>query len=406
MRVLILGGSGIQGSASAGDLLRMQPDAEVVLAGRNVQTLESTAAQLNSDRVSVRSVDVNDRERLAELIRGQDCQIVISSVPWTVSIQPLEAAIAAGAHFIDYGLYQNRDFDDRLTEFDERAKEAQVTVIPSCGVAPGLTNMLAAYGASKFDRVDRVHIYVGGIPENPQPPLEYKAVWSLEGVWTQFFEECRIIRDGQLTAVEAGSGREQLEFPETGQLEAAATDGLGTLLHMYADPIMKGAREVFEKTIRHPGHYDKIMTLKACGLLDTSPVEVDGIMISPRKFLTTLLTPQLQLDDDEKDMTVMRVRVSGSRNGKATRCVFDMVDYRDMETGVLSMGRTTGYTGSILAPMVHRGRIRARGVVEPEKLGADQQLFEEILRAYAARDIDIVQQTDAYGADTEWQQTD
>ncbi|MFO8060340.1 MAG: saccharopine dehydrogenase C-terminal domain-containing protein [Bacillota bacterium] len=391
MKVLILGGSGIQGSASASDLLRMQPAAEVVLAGRTVSSLESTAARLNSDRVRVREGDVTDIDSLAELIRSEGCQIVISSVPWTVSIEPLEAAIEAGAHFIDYGLYQNRDFDDRISEFDQKAKRAQVTVIPSCGVAPGLTNMLAAYGASKLDRVDTVHIYVGGIPENPQPPLQYKVVWSLEGVWTQFFEECRVIRGGALTGVEAGSGREELEFPETGRLEAASTDGLGTLLHMYNDPIMKGAREVFEKTIRHPGHYDKIMTLKACGLLDTDPVEVDGVRVSPRKMLTTLLTPRLQLEKDERDMTVMRVRVAGSIRGEDATWVFDMVDYRDMKTGILSMGRTTGYTGSILAPMVHRGRISTPGVVEPEKLGADPELMEEILREYSKRDINIAQ---------------
>lgn len=394
MKVLILGGSGIQGSASANDLVKMEPLAEVVLVDKDREALESRSAWLDSNRVSTEQIDVTDRDRLAKFIRGENFDVVVSSVPWPISIPPLEATIDAGVHFIDYGLYQNREFDERLSEFHERAKKAKVTVIPSCGVAPGLTNMLAAYGASKLDQVDTVSIYVGGIPEKPQPPLEYKAVWSIDGVWTQFFEGCRIIRDGKMTSVDAGSEREELEFAGIGQLEAACTDGLGTLLHMYKDPLFKGVKEVVEKTIRYPGHYDKIMLLKACGLLDTTPVEIDGTMIPPRRFLTELLTPYLTLEESDRDMTLMRVRVSGSANGDETTCTFDMIDYRDLERGVLSMGRTTGYTGSILASLLHKGKITDRGVVEPERLGANRDLFPEILQEYARRNINISARTD------------
>ncbi len=394
MNILILGGSGIQGAASAWDLIGMHPEVRVVLAGRSVDTLKETAAWLDTDIVTVATVDASDPGSMAELIDKEECRVVISSVPWMVSIPPLEAALEAGAHFIDYGLYQNREFDDRLREFDRRARQLDLTVIPSCGVAPGLTNMLAAYGAARLDRVDTVHIYVGGIPEKPEPPLDYKAVWSLDGVWTQFFEECRIIRDGSLTSVDAGSELEHVEFPGVKPLEAAFTDGLGTLLHMYEDPVFDGVKEVFEKTIRYRGHYEKVMTLKACGLLDTEPVEVDGAVISPRRFLTVLLDPKLKLSDDERDMTVMRVKVTGTRDGGPVTHVFEMMDHRDMASGVLSMGRTTGYTGSILAPMVGDGTISERGVVEPERLGADEDLFRDILGEYAARGIHIGEKTE------------
>ena len=394
MKFFILGGGGIQGAASAYDLIRMQPDARVLLGELDMHQLDPVLKWLDSDRVEGREVDAQDIDGLARVIRDEGCDGVISSVPWPVSIPPLEAAIQAGVDFIDYGLYQNREFDARMPEFDARAKEAGVTVIPSCGVAPGMTNMLAAYGATNFDRVDKIHIYVGGIPEHPEPPLQYKAVWSLEGVWTQFFEQARTVRNGKLVEVEAGSGLEELEFCETGPVEAAYTDGLGTLNQMYTHPVFEGVSEVFEKTIRHKGHYEKVMFLKDCGLLDTEPIAVNGSEIAPRRFLTTLLGPKMKMSEGERDMTVLRVRVSGSRSGIAGECMYDMLDYKDLEAGVLSMGRTTGYTGAILAPMVASDRIDAAGLVEPEKLGADRGLFEEILGEYARRNIEISKSED------------
>lgn len=393
MKFLILGGAGVQGSASAYDLLRMHPDAEIILGELEEERLDPVLKWLDSDRAQGRQVDVRDVDGLARMIVDEGCDVIISSVPWPVSIPPLEAAIKAGADFVDYGLYQNREFDRRMDEFDRRAADAGVTVIPSCGVAPGLTNMLAAYGAAGLDAVDRVHIYVGGIPEHPEPPLQYKAVWSLEGVWTQFFEECRVVQNGRLTEVDAGTGLEQLEFAQTGPVEAAVTDGLGTLIQMYTHPVFEGVEEVFEKTIRHRGHYDKVLLLKECGLLDTEPIEVDGSRIAPRDFLSTLLNPKLKMREDERDMTVLRVRVTGTRDGAAAETVFEMVDYKDMEAGVLSMGRTTGYTGSILAPMVATDRIDTAGVVHPEKIGADRELFRSLLEEYTKRGIEITQRS-------------
>jgi len=387
IKVLILGGAGVQGSASAWDLIKNLDNAEVILADIDGKTLEKKAEWLNSDRVSTRTIDGEDDLRNA--IFETNCDVVINSVPWTVSIPPVEAAVEAGVDLIDYGLYQNREFDERMDEFDKKAKEAGVTIIPSCGVAPGLTNMLAAYGAVQLDEVDKIRIYVGGIPENPEPPLYYKAVWSLNGVWTQFFEDCRIIVDGELTEVDACTGIENLEFDDIGSLEAAYTDGLGTLLHMYEDPIFEGVEEVFEKTARYPGHYEKVMTLKDCGLLDNDPMNIRGVEISPRKFLTDLLTPKLTMEDDERDVTVLRVKAIGKKDGKEKSKAYEMVDYRDLESGILSMGRTTGYTGSILAPRVYSDEIAETGVVEPEHLGADEELFEKLLEDYAERNIKV-----------------
>jgi len=389
MRVLILGGSGIQGSAVAEDMVKNENVIDVVIAGRRKKALELVASWIKSEKLKIECVDVSDKESLIKLIKEGGFDVVISSVPWRVAITPLEASIEAGVNFLDFGLYQNLEFDKNISKFDENARNAGVSVVPSCGVAPGLTNMLAGYGASKLDKVDKIHIFVGGIPEKPQPPLYYKTVWSLEGVWTEYTGKCRIIRDGKITEVEAISGLESLEFPGVGKLEAAYTDGLGTLLHAYKDPILKGVEEAYEKTLRYPGHYEKIKTLKECGLLDTEPIEINGAEISPRKFLTTLLDPKLKLEKDERDMTIFRVEVIGRKGDNETRYRFDLIDYRDEKTGILSMARTTGYTGSIVAQKMLEGKIKEKGIVFPEKIGANEELFKEILKEYSKRNIRI-----------------
>ncbi|MFP4200123.1 MAG: saccharopine dehydrogenase family protein [Clostridia bacterium] len=389
MKVMILGGAGIQGSAAARDLIEFREDVEITLADLDLDSIKPILEWLDDERVEGVALDAADEDDLRYLMEDRDFDVIISSVPWSVTLPPLDAAIRAGVDFVDFGLYQNREFDERFLEYGRRARDARVAVIPSCGVAPGLTNILAAYGASRLEQVDTVHIYVGGIPEHPEPPLQYKTVWSLEGVWTQFFESTRAIRGGRPVELDPCSELETLEIEGVGELEAALTDGLGTMLHMYDDSIFEGVSEVFEKTLRHPGHYDKMLTLKECGLLDDEPIRVDDTSVSPRSFLTTLLGPKLKMREGERDMTVMSVRVAGRARGEKRCFTYDMVDRADLATGVLSMGRTTGYTGSIVAGMLADDRLERRGMVEPERLGADPKLFEYMLRQYARRGIEI-----------------
>ena len=389
MKALILGGSGIQGAAVAQDMVKKESVTEVVIAARRKEALEATASRLKNEKLKTRCVDVSDKDGLVKLINKGGFDVVVSSVPWRVAIPPLEASIEAGVNLLDFGLYQNLAFDENISKFDENAKNRGATVVPSCGVAPGLTNMLAGHGASKLDKVNKIHIFVGGIPEKPLPPLGYKTVWSLEGVWTEYSGKCRIIRDGKMDEVDAASEIEFIDFPKVGRLQAFYTDGIGTLLHSYKEPLLKGVKEVYEKTLRWPGHIEKIYTLRECLLLDIEPIKVKGVEISPRRFLTTLLNPLLKLGEEERDMTVLRVDVIGSKEGSDAEYTFYMADYRDMKTGVLSMARTTGYTGSIVAQMMYEGKIKEKGIVMPEKLGADQAIFKEILREYAKRNIAI-----------------
>ena len=375
MKALVLG-CGLMGSAIARDLVE-SGGMEVTIAARDERKLREYVAQLGSERASAVGVDARDKRALVELMRGFD--VVVGALPGRLGFGAMKAAIEAGTDMVDISFMPQNPL-----ELDDLAKAAEVTIIPDCGVAPGLSNMLVGYGASRLDLVKEVHIKVGGLPQNPTPPLGYRITWSVEDLLEEYTRRARIVQGGHIKEVEALSGLELVDFPGIGKLECFYTDGLRTLLHTIKADVMD------EKTLRYPGHAEKIKTLVDCGLLSAEPVRVDGVELEPRRFLAALLSPLLELGE-EKDLTVMRVDVVGEKNGEEVQHTFHLIDYYNEAQGITSMARTTGYTASVVTQMVARGEVEGRGVIPPERLGMDQRLFELILRGLSERDIHIVE---------------
>lgn len=387
MNVMVLGAGGFQGRASAFDLASNEMVKKLVLVDVDRAVLQEVSAWIGSSKLVLDTVDCRNKEEVTAMLKKEEISLLVLSVPWLLTLPPVEAAIESGVDVVDFGLYQNIEFDERIEEYDRKAKEAGVAVVPSCGLAPGITNITAANGAREMDRVDTIQVYVGGNPEKPEPPLYYKTVWSIQGVWNQFMEPCRVIKDGKPDTLEATTEVEDIEFKGLGRFEIAYTDGLGSLLQTYKLPILKGARNIYEKTVRWPGHYHIINVFKGCGLLDNKPLSLKGADISPREFLTALLDPVLRLKEDERDMVTMRVNVIGEKDGEKKIQSYEMVDYKDTETGITSMSRTTGFTGAVVAGMFGQGKIKEKGVVFPEIIGADEELYTELVAELKKRNI-------------------
>ncbi|MBS7637268.1 saccharopine dehydrogenase, partial [Candidatus Bathyarchaeota archaeon] len=222
---------------------------------------------------------------------------------------------------------------------DERAIEAGVTIIPDCGVAPGLSNMLVGRSAQKLDEVHSIHILVGGIPARAEPPLGYTITWSPEDLLDEYTRKVRIVRDGMLTEVEPLTGLENMDLPGVGTLEAFYTDGLRTLLRTVK------AREMWEKTLRYPGHVEKIRLLRDLGFLDGESIEIEGLPI-PIKRLTARILERKLYRPKVEDVLVMKVEVSGIRGGEDKRYTHYLLDRYDKERGITAMARTTAYTAA------------------------------------------------------------
>jgi lysine 6-dehydrogenase len=305
-------------------------------------------------------LDVRDREAVLAVMRESDA--VMSAIPYYLNLSLAECAVEAGVHFCDLG--GNTEIVFQQKALADRAKAKGVTVIPDCGVAPGMVNILAEHGIRQLDTVESVRIYVGGLPQDPQPPLNYQVVYSLEGVLDYYTTLSWVLRGGARTQVTALSERERIDFPApVGSLEAFHTaGGLSTMAFRYEGKIP----EMEYKTLRYPGHAEILETIRELGLLDLEPVDVKGIKVAPRDVFVAVVGPKL-FKPKGKDLLALRVIVRGTKGGKPAERRFDLVDRYDEAHGISAMMRTTGYSLSITGQMQVRRQVGPAGVWTPDE---------------------------------------
>ena len=376
MRMLVLGG-GQQGSACAYDLLQ-QTEHEVVLADLSFDKLPDFLRPHLDEKLTTAQVDATNEASLRKVVEGADA--VMSALPYYLNLDASRIAVEAGAHFCDLG--GNTEIVQDQKEMADRARDKGVSVIPDCGLAPGMVNILAEMGIRALGEPRAVRIKVGGLPQNPEPPLNYQIVYSLEGVLDYYDTLSWILRDGRPQQVEAMSEREELEFPEVGRLEAFHTaGGLSLMAQRY-----EGKLESMEyKTLRYPGHAELMHAIKQLGLFDLEPIDVKGTEVVPRDVFVAAVGPRLRKDPAESpDLVALRVEVEGERDGTPQTLRWDLVDRYDPETGITAMMRCTGYSLAIT------GLLQAEGRIEPGVWTPDEAMpGEEYVEALRARGVDI-----------------
>lgn len=371
MRMLVLG-AGRMGLGAVHDLVSQTDVTGVTVADADGAKARDIAARYG-DRVTPQEIDCNDENAVVELMRGHAS--AISCVNYWLNERLARAAIAAGTNFCDLG--GNNDVVDAELALDAQARAAGVNVIPDCGLAPGMVAVLVAHGAQQFETLDEIHIRVGGLPEDPKPPLDYQLVFSVEGLINEYIEPARVIRDGTIVTVESMTEVESLEFPQPfGSMEAFQTSGGTSTL---VDTFRGKVRELDYKTIRYPGHCEKFKTMIDLGLCSSEPMTVDGVTVKPRRVLGDLLVKNLP--HDEPDVVLVRVEfVGGGR-----RLTYDIVDRYDPETGLSAMMRTTAFPASIVALMMARGQTTSRGALPQERCIPPDLFMAEL----AKRRIDV-----------------
>ncbi|MHB8839013.1 MAG: saccharopine dehydrogenase family protein, partial [Gemmatimonadaceae bacterium] len=266
---------------------------------------------------------------------------------------------------------------------DRQAMAAGVTVIPDCGLAPGMVNILAQMGISRCDAVSSVKIFVGGLPQKPEPPLNYQVVYSLEGVLDYYTTLSWVIRDGKRHQVKALSELEPVTFADIGELEAFHTaGGLSTIGFRY-----EGKIPTMEyKTLRYPGHAHIMEAIRELGLLELTPIDVKGAKIVPRDVAIAAMAPHLNKPEG-RDLVALRVIVRGTKGGKPVTHTFELVDRYDERTGITSMERTTGFSLAITGLMQAQGRVSPAGVHTSDECMPGPEYVAEL----AKRDIRIAE---------------
>jgi lysine 6-dehydrogenase len=378
MKMLVLG-AGLQGCATAFDLLQNPAVTQVTIADLYPERLAPFLDPYKgTDRLQAVKLDVKDLPAVTALMRGHVS--VMSAIPYYFNGPMAACAVEAGCNFADLGGNTEIVFEQK--KLHDAALAKGLSVIPDCGLAPGMVNILAAEGIRRFDKAEKVKIFVGGLPRHPEPPLNYQIVYSLEGALDYYTTTSWILRGGKRTPIEALSELEPVVFPApVGTLEAFHTaGGVSTMPFSY-----EGKVDVLEyKTLRYPGHVAIMKPIRELGLLGNEPIDVKGVQVRPRDVFIAAATPVLKKPKAE-DLVALRVEASGIKDGKAGTVVWQLVDYKDMERNISAMMRTTGYSLAITGLMQADGRVKAKGVLTPDEAMPFQPYVDEL----AARGVQI-----------------
>jgi saccharopine dehydrogenase-like NADP-dependent oxidoreductase len=337
---------------------------------------ETVLEELQSRQPKLETIreDLSDPSKVTELVAGYD--IVINAVPGFMGYATLAAVIEARRDVVDISFFAEDPFS-----LNDRAVAAGVTAVVDCGVSPGLSNLLIGRVAAQLDRIDNVLIYVGGLPELRHWPYEYKAVFSPIDVIEEYVRPARYVENGATVIRPALSDPEFIDFPGIGTLEAFNTDGLRSLAQTISSPNMK------EKTLRYPGHIEKMAVLREAGFFDEAEIVVDGATVRPIDFTAALLFPNWKMGPGEADITVLRVLVEGRQGDREVRHVFRMLDRYDPQTDTLSMARTTGYTATAAVRMLSQGLYDKPGIAPPEMIGRHKEPCDFMIRCLRERQV-------------------
>src|SRR5213594_3474737 len=318
MRMLVLG-AGLQGSACAYDLLRQPGVERVTIADLKPERIPGFLEAHVGKRLALLKLDVQDGAALRAAMAGHAA--VQNAAPYYFNLEVSRAAVDAGVHCADLG--GNTEIVFQQKELDAEAKQKNVSVIPDCGLAPGMVNVLAAEGIRRVGDAECVKMYVGGLPQHPEPPLNYQIVYSLEGALDYYTTPSWVLRGGRPTRVDALSEVEPVMFPPpVGELEAFHTGGgISTLPWAYEGKV----RTMEYKTLRYPGHIAIMRPIRELGLLDLKRVDVKGVKIVPRDAFIAIVSPQLTKPEGH-DLVALRVEVTGKSGKKVS---WQLIDYYD-----------------------------------------------------------------------------
>ena len=362
-------GAGLVGKPMALDLIK-DSSFEVTVADISETQLES----IGNDQIQKVKADLSNETSLKALVETFD--IILNAVPGSIGFRTLRWCIEAGKDVVDIAFYPEDPF-----ELSELAKTNNVRVICDMGVAPGMSNLLTGYAASRLDHVSKVDIYVGGLPKVRTKPWEYKAVFSPTDVIEEYTRPARLVENKKIVTKPALTEIELLEFENVGTLEAFNSDGLRSLMFTIE------ADQMREKTLRYPGYAEKIKLLADNGFFNDVIVEINGQKVSPLQMTSRLLFSQWKLQKGEVDLTVMRIIVEGEKDRKDLRYTFDLYDEYNPETGVHSMARTTGYTATMAVRLLAERVFMKAGITVPEYLGKDQKVVDFLLDGLKERGI-------------------
>ncbi len=372
MKALVLG-LGLQGNAVVHDLEQSPAVAQIVAADIATEKARAYTAQKGYRKVRVVPLNAAQPELLEQLVREANPHVVICMLPPDFQPAIARAAIAAGVPFV------SSSYAGSLPELDGLAQAKGVTLLPEMGMDPGIDLILGRLAVDELDVVHGMRSYGAGLPEPAcaaDNPIHYKITWTFEGVLKAYMRPARFLRDGKEVAIPGGQifrkeNGHTLDVPGVGAMDAYYNGDAIRYIDVFG--LGPELREMGRFAMRWPGHNQFWDVMAELGFLDETRTRVGNTEISPRRFVLEHLTPRLQFRDDERDMVVIRVEAWGLKDSRPLRVAYELIDYRDLATGLFAMNRTVGLTCSIAAQSIpqrkiSRGRARAARRRSPRRV--------------------------------------
>jgi lysine 6-dehydrogenase len=381
MKILVLG-MGLMGPTIAKDCVEANGVIKVTGCDLDREKLDEALVYVNHPNFDVEELSVLDHKKLVQKMKNYD--LIIHGTAARFSLNALKAAMEAKVNIVDLagGGYPQEG------ELYEKVKESGITAIPGCGVDPGLIDILSGQAINNMDQAESVMFACGGLPKDPEPPLDYKIVFGGTRMPVRP-GKVPMIEEGELVEMERYSEVEPIYVDGLDPMEAF-TDGYpSSLLNLCID---KGVNSFRGKTIRYSGFVSKLMFLKDLGLIDEEPVEVEGVKVVPRDLFHKVIYPIVKFDpiEGDRDLTVLLVRVEGIKGGNDIVIEYDMVDFYDEVKNITSMAKTTGYTAAIIARMLGEGLIKEKGIKWPVRV-IQGKLVDRLLGDLRKRGVEVTE---------------
>ncbi len=382
MKAMVLG-IGLQGKAVIHDLESSELITDIIAADifQTEQSRSEAEAYIQKkgySKTKTIKLDVFKEMDLPRAFSSRDINVVICMLPIELALTAARAALDAGIPFVS----SNYTYD--LIQLDELAAEKKGIILPEMGLDPGIDLILGRLAADQLDTVYGIYSYGGGVPAPEaadNSPIRYKISWIFDRVLDVYVREARQIKNGQLLIVPGNEifkkeNVHEISFPGIGTLEAYPNGDSERYVKIF--DLGDQLKEMGRFALRWTGHSQFWRTMVALGLLDDMPIKINQADISPRTFLSKCLTPRLQFKENERDIALLRVEAWGIKEGKKMKITYDMIDYRDLETGLFAMNRTVGFTASIGALMILKGNITHTGVLSPVRHVPPHEFIDEV----------------------------
>lgn len=366
-------GAGMQGTCAAYDLAKFGNPTKILLGDVSLEQAKASADRVNKlvgqAICHPDQVDAMNPDSLGAFLTGVD--VLLSCVPYWMHPHIAKVAVDCKVSMCDLG--GNTDVTLETLKLDTAAKEAGVTLVPDCGLAPGLVNSLGMYLMEQMDEPETIKMYCGVLPQNPKPPFNYKLTFNVEGLVTEYDFEAVVLKDGKIDKVDTLADLEELEIDTLGKMEAFNTSG-GTSTAPYTFE-GKVTNYVY-KTIRFPGHCERMRIFKDFGFWNEDKIDVKGTKIVPKDVFNAVFGPALSKFVD-RDMCAVRAVGEGKKDGKKVRMQIDILDKECEKTNFTSMERLTGYSLAIYAIEIAEGRV-PKGAIRYEEAVTGTKFVEQI----------------------------